>query len=97
MNVTVTDAVTSVELTPKGKFIPGGTVTVSAVLQPKTAGNKQLQWSADVGEDVASVNEKGQVKISKDATPDTVFHVTCTALGAPEPVSATVEITVTGK
>ena len=97
VNVTVTDAVTSVELTPKGKSAPGGAVTVAAVLQPKTAGNKQLQWSVDVGEDIATVNEKGQVKISKTAPAGTVFHVTCTALGAPEPVSATVEITVAGK
>ena len=97
VNVTVTDAVTAVELTAKGKSTPGGAVTVAAVLQPKTAGNKQLKWSLDVGEDIATVNEKGQVKISRTAPAGTVFHVTCTALGAPEPVSATVEITVAGK
>lgn len=97
LNVTVTDPVTSLELTAKGKAVPGGTVTVTAGLQPKTAGNKTVTWALDVGGETATVTEKGQVKISKEAPAGTVIHVTCTALGAPEPVSATVEIIVSEK
>ena len=52
-----------------------------------------MEWSLDVGEDIATV-DKGKVKISKDAPAGTVITVTCTALGVPEPVTATAQITV---
>ena len=63
---------------------------------PKQAGNKNVEWSLDVGEDIATVS-KGKVKIAKDAPVGTVITVTCTALGAPEPVVRTVQIEVTEK
>ena len=69
-------------------------MTVSAALEPKKAGSKNLEWSLDVDESVATVNAKGQVKIAKEAAAGTVITVTCKALGAPEPVIGTLQITV---
>ena len=77
-----------------GNVKPGGSVTVTAVLQPKTAGNKNVEWSLDVGEDIATIDAKGKVKISKDAASGTKITVTCKALGAPEPVTATTVIEI---
>ena len=94
LSVSVVPPVETVELTVKGSAKAGGTVTVSAALEPKDAGNKAVEWSLDVGEDVATITAKGQVKISKDAPAGTIITVTCTALGAPEPVTATAEIEV---
>ena len=93
LNVSVLIPVETLELTVRGKARPGGTVTCAASLQPRNAGNKSLEWSLDVGEEIASVNTRGQVRISRDAPEGTVLTVTCKALGAPEPVTASVRIT----
>lgn len=93
LTVSVVDPVTGLELAVSGKPKPGATVTVKETLQPKTAGNKNVEWTLDVSEDIATVS-KGKVKISKDAPAGTVITVTCTAVGAPEPVIATAQITV---
>ena len=97
VNVNVVEPVAGLTLTAKGAAKPGGTVTVAAAIEPKQAGNKAVEWSLDVGEDIAAVNAKGQVKISKEAPAGTKITVTCTALGAPEPVTATIEIEVAEK
>ena len=94
LKVSVVEPVTGVTLTAKGKAQPGKAVTVTAALAPKNAGNKNLEWSLDVDESIASVDAKGKVTISKTAPAGTVITVTCRALGAPEPVSATLEMTV---
>lgn len=94
LNVSVVDPVESVELTVKGNVKPGASVTVSAALQPKTAGNKNVEWSLDVGEDIATIDARGRVKISKAAASGTKITVTCKALGAPEPVTATTVIEI---
>ena len=94
LNVSVVQPVESVTLTVKGNIKPGGSVNVAADLQPKQAGNKNLEWSVDVGEDVATINAKGQVKISKEAASGTKITVTCKALGAPEPIVSTTEIEI---
>ena len=86
----------SIELAVSGKAVPGGTVTVKETLSPKQAGNKYVEWSLDVGEDVATVS-KGRVKIAKTVPAGTVITVTCTALGAPEPVVSTIRIEVAEK
>lgn len=97
LNVSVVNPVTALTLEGKGKTAPGGTVTVKAALEPKAAGNKNIEWSLNVGEDIATVNAKGQVKISKTAPEGTKVVVTCKALGAPEPISAAYEFEVTAK
>ena len=96
LTVSVVDPVEDVELAVSGKTAPGGTVTVKETILPKTAGNKNVEWTLDVGEDIATVS-KGKVKISKNAPIGTVITVTCTALGAPEPVVRTAQIEVTEK
>ena len=88
------DPVQSLELTVKGAGKAGGTVPVNATIWPNGAGNKALEWSLDVGEDVATVNNKGQVKIAKTAPAGTKITVTCRALGAPEPIVATAVIEI---
>ena len=97
LDVSVTDPVVDMELKVKGKAKPGSSVTINAVFNPATAGNKDAEWSLDVGEDVATVNNKGQVKISKGAPAGTKITVSCKALGAPEPVTKTIEIDVVEK
>ncbi len=94
VKVNVVDPVESVELAVKGKAKAGGKVNIAATLAPKTAGNKAVEYSLDVGEDIATINEKGQLSISKDAPSGTKITVTCTALGAPAPVTAFVVIEV---
>ena len=93
LKISVTEPVAGLELSVSGKQKPGGTVTVKAAVTPKNAGNKQLEWALDVGEDVATV-QNGKVKIAKGVPAGTVITVTCTAVGAPEPVVQTVQITV---
>ena len=94
VKVNVVDPVESVELAVKGNAKAGGKVNITAALAPKTAGNKTVEYSLDVGEDIATINEKGQLSISKDAPSGTKITVTCTALGAPAPVTAFVVIEV---
>jgi hypothetical protein len=47
-----------------------------------------------VGEDIATINEKGQLTIGKEVASGTKITVTCTALGAPTPVIATTVIEI---
>ncbi len=89
----VTEPVTEVKLSISGRNNPGCAVTVREELIPKGVGNKNVEWSLDVGEEIATVSN-GMVRISKDAPVGTVITVTCTALGAPEPVKASVQIKV---
>ena len=95
--VNVGEPVTALTLTAKGAAKPGGNVTVSAATEPKNPGNKTLEWALNVGEDIAVINDKGQVKISKEAPLGTKITVTCKALGAPEPVAATIDLEVVEK
>lgn len=86
LTVNVVAPVESVELKANGAATAGGKVKIAATLAPKNVGNKAVQWSVDVGEDIATINEKGQLTISKTAPSGTKITVTCTALGAPSPV-----------
>ena len=94
LKVNVMAPVESVELAVKGNVKAGGKVSIVAALLPKNVGNKTVQWSLDVGEDIAAINEKGQLAISKDAPSGTKITVTCTALGAPSPVTASTVVEV---
>lgn len=95
--VNVTEAVETVELSLKDKPFPGASVGISASVLPKSAGNRAVSWSLDVGEDIATISEKGQLKIGKETPAGTVIRVTCTAEGAPEPVLAVLEVVVAEK
>ena len=92
--VSVVVPVESLELSARGKPIPGGTVTLNARILPKDAGSKALEWSLDVDDTVASIGPGGQLKIKKTAPEGTVITVTCTASGAPEPVTASIAVEV---
>ena len=94
LTVNVVAPVESVELKVNGKPKAGGKVTVAATLAPKNVGNKAVQWSLDVGEDIATINEKGQLTIGKEVASGTKITVTCTALGAPAPVVGTIVVEV---
>lgn len=93
--ILVTDPVTGIELSPGGTAKAGKSVKMKAVLQPAAAGVKDVEWSVDTEESVATVNAKGVVSIAKGVPAGTVITVTCTALGAPEPVTAQAQIEVT--
>jgi len=62
------------------------------VITPASAGNKTLEWSLDVDDSIATINDKGQVKIKKDVPAGTKITVTCKAIGAPESIVRTLEI-----
>lgn len=94
LTVNVVAPVKSVELKANGAAKAGGKVKIAATLAPKNVGNKTVQWSVDVGEDIAKIDDKGQLTISKEAPSGTKITVTCTAIGALTPVVATLEIEV---
>lgn len=92
IRVTILEPVTELELKLKGTPKQGGAVTVQNVITPASAGNKTLEWSLDVDESIATINEKGQVKIKKETPAGTQITVSCKATGAPEPIIRTLEI-----
>ena len=94
LKVNILQPVTGLTLSTKSKVKAGGTVAVTAALEPKNPGSKALEWFVDVDESIASINQKGQVKIAKTAESGTVITVTCKAIGAPEPITATLALTV---
>lgn len=94
LTVNVVAPVESVELKANGAATAGGKVKIAVTLAPKNVGNKAVQWSVDVGEDIATINEKGLLTISKTAPSGTKITVTCTALGAPSPVVGTLVVEV---
>ena len=96
VNVTVLKSVEDIKLSISGQAIPGGVVTVRAVVEPKSLWNTQLTWSVDVGKEIATI-DRGSVRISKDAPAGTVITVTCTTDAAAEPVIRTVQIEVAEK
>ena len=96
LTVIAADPADSLELSVKGDAKPGSTVTITETVLPKQAGNKNVEWSLDVGEDIATIS-KGKVKIARTAPAGTVITVTCTAVGAPEPIVRTVRIEVAEK
>ncbi len=94
VNATVMEPVKSLALSVKAAAKPGKTITVTAAIEPRQAGNKKLEWSVESPDGTASINQRGQLKIPKDAAAGTVITVTCRATGAPEPVEEKIEITV---
>ena len=96
VRISVLQPVETVELTASGKAVPGGVVNIAANIKPKNAGNRTTEWSLDVGEDIATINNRGKVRINRNAPEGTVITVTCTAVGAKVPVVETIEIVIGG-
>lgn len=94
LTVKILVPVESVTLTTKGTPKPGAEVNINAVVRPNNAASRKVEWSLDVGEDIATVNAYGRVKIKKDVPAGTKITVTCTAPGAAVPVVSTVELEV---
>ena len=94
VNVSVLVPVETVTISAKGNPVPGGTVRVTADVQPAKASNRKIKWSLDVGKDIATVNDYGRLVIKRETAPGTKITVICTAAGAAEPVVATLELTV---
>ena len=90
----VVNPVEEVSFTVRGKAIPGRTLTCKPAFTPKRGIETRVEWSVDVGEDIAVIGNDGALTISESAQPGTVITVTCKALGAPEPVIAQEEILV---
>lgn len=93
-NVSVLEPVTGFDVVLAGTPKAGATVTLKASLEPKNAGNKAVEWSVNVGEEIATINQKGQLKIAKDVEAGTIIIVTCRALGASEPIEKQYEVGV---
>ena len=96
VNVRVVAAVEDIKLSLTGKAVPGGAVAVRADLLPKTAGNKTVEWSIDVDEEIAGMRDN-KIRIAKTAPVGTVITVTCKALGAPEPIVGTIQFRIEEK
>ncbi|MBQ6398519.1 MAG: Ig-like domain-containing protein [Clostridia bacterium] len=87
-------AVEGLELRHSGAAKPGATVRFTAVLQPQDAGNRNVTWTLNVGEDVATIGNNGKLRIGKNAPKGTEITVTCTSKGAPVPITVSEKITV---
>ena len=96
VNVNVMQSVEDITLSVNGTAVPGGQVTVKAVILPKTLWDRKLTWSLDVDQGIATI-DRGTIRISRSAPAGSVITVTCTAMDAAEPVVKTIEIEVTKK
>ncbi len=94
VKVSVAQEVTDLELVYSGKPRPGSSVSFKANILPKNATDKNVVWSLDVDDSIATIYKNGQLKIAKTAPVGSVITVTCTAAGAPEPVIRTQTVTV---
>ena len=97
VSVTVLRPVTELAISRKGQTYPGSTLIYSVKLTPYNPGDRTVTWAVDVGEEIASITQRGHLKISKDAPEGTVIHVTCTSNCAIEPVVVTDEVIVKAK
>ena len=86
--------VQEVQLTYSGSAKAGGMIRFSAQLAPRDAGNRNLRWSIDADESVATITQAGKLRINRNAPKGTVITVTCEAVGAQVPVTATEQIEV---
>ena len=92
--VSVINPVTAVTVSTGSKAYSGGKFYVTASFEPARPDNPAMEWSLNVGEEIATINRMGLVSVKKDVAPGTVITVTCTAFGAPVPVTGTFDIIV---
>jgi len=92
--VTIEIPVESLELSVRGTVKAGGMLQIYASILPKNAGNKRVEWSVDAAEETARITPQGVLKVEKGTASGTKIRVTCTAAGAPKPITETITITV---
>ena len=92
--VTVLAPVTSIDVTGPETVKAGKTASYKAALEPKKDIDKNVIWTVDVAESVATVNEKGQLKVAKDAPAGTVITLTAKAQGTENDITDTLRIVV---
>lgn len=92
--VTVEIPVESLELSVRGSVRPGGMLQIYPAILPKNAANKTMEWSVNVEKETAFITPQGMLKVQKDTAPGTEIQVTCKALGAREPLTAVITVTV---
>lgn len=80
--------VTGLSLTAKGNSVAGGKVTYTAVIEPKNAANKQVEWSLEGDDGLITINGKGVLSIDSGCPRGTTYTVKCRALGTGIPVEA---------
>ena len=97
LRVNVMLPVTSMELSLTGDAVRGGSMRASANIKPTNAGDRSVVWSLDVGEDIATINEYGRIRIKGNVPDGTVITVICTSNGAKDPLVETIQIVVGGK
>ena len=93
LNVKVLVPAEAVTLSRKGDVAPGKKVKFTAAVEPKNAGNKNVEWSVE-GTDLAEMDKNGTLSISADCRPGTRLTVRCCALGSGSPVEAAEELIV---
>ena len=92
--VTVIQPVTAVTIVGPAAVQRGKSVTYHVSLAPGNASDKTVTWSVDTQNSVAVVTSGGVLKVRKAAEPGMIIHLTCTAKGAGEPISQTIEVKV---
>ena len=90
--VSVIEPVKSVTLSVTSKAYVGGKCWIVAEFEPAKPENPAVEWSLNVGEDIATINRMGLLSVKKNVPVGTAITVFCKALGAPEPVIGTIEL-----
>lgn len=92
--ITVIQPVTGLTVSGPEKVQRGKSATYHVSLMPTDASDKTVSWSVDTQNTVAVVTSDGTLKVRKAAEPGLIIHLTCTAKGAGEPITQTIEVKV---
>ena len=92
--ITVLQPVTGLTVSGPEKVQRGKSATYHVSLMPTNASDKTVTWSVDTQNSVAVVSSDGTLKVRKAAEPGLIIHLTCTAKGAGEPITQTIEVKV---
>ena len=93
LSVKVLVPVESVTLSRKDEVVPRKKIRFSSVVEPKNAGNKNVEWFLE-GSDLATIDQNGVLSVSADCPPGAKLTVRCRALGSGIPVETAEEIDV---
>ena len=80
--VKIMTPVSGVEISGPDTVQAGKSVTMKAVLTPEKPSSRKVEWSVNVGGDIAAINSEGRLTIKKDVPEGTEITVTCRATGS---------------